>query len=531
MKKPTDIKIFSFVMLAYLFFPVSQVFAGITYFVDFADGSDKNSGDSVLVPFKHAPGDENATDNALSTTLIAGDTVFFKGGVQYNGAITLRWDGTSGNAIIYDGNSTGNWGTGRAIIDGQNTRHQAFISVTNRSYVTINHFEMRNMAIDTGIYNTRAVFIKGTGTGIIVKNNYIHEIGYWNNDGKNVEGAGISILIARNSLIDNNQINKVKAGVGINGGYTTTISNNHIGDYVVWGIDISDDFDIAYNIIITGNTIYDLYKHDQQYWGGVGDSPHTDFIFIRQPKGEVGNLYSKGRHHDIIIEKNLFYNNVNFAAGEGGGTSMIFTGNAVDGLIIRNNIFSNAHSYAIIGLNYGTYNSSIYNNTIYNPRGGIAIKMVSSAGGSGQNNKIYNNIIYAGTMIQFDDGILAGFSSENNYFISTSYNTAFDRCVGGSCGYDGRMETWLARGYDLSSTLTNNVANVKFVSTSAFPDAEAMKFSLQYNSPAIDKGRTLTGFSDDYSGTPRPVGSAWDIGAYEFKWRKPTAPFNVRVQE
>jgi parallel beta-helix repeat protein len=43
-----------------------------------------------------------------------------------------------------------------------------------------------------------------------------------------------------------------------------------------------------------------------------------------------------------------------------------------------------------------------------------------------------------------------------------------------------------------------------------------LDFSLQDISPAIDAGVTITGMSNDFKGTSRPQGSAYDLGAYEF---------------
>jgi len=89
-----------------------------TYYVDYDDGSDSNNGLSTLTPFKHCPGDPNATGMPDSTSLSYGDTVIFKGGVFYRGQIRCEWGGSSGHPITYDGNTADTWGTGRAIIDG-----------------------------------------------------------------------------------------------------------------------------------------------------------------------------------------------------------------------------------------------------------------------------------------------------------------------------------------------------------------------------------------------------------------------------
>lgn len=88
-----------------------------TYYVDFDGESDASAGTSTGTAWKHCKGDPNATGTAASTTPAAGDTIYFKGGVVYRGAISVASGGTVGNPIIYDGRPSG-WGTGNAILDG-----------------------------------------------------------------------------------------------------------------------------------------------------------------------------------------------------------------------------------------------------------------------------------------------------------------------------------------------------------------------------------------------------------------------------
>lgn len=102
----------------YLAFAFALEVGGATYYVDFDTGSNTNPGTSSGVPWKHCPGDTNATDTAASTSLVAGDTVIFKGGVAYRGNIFFTWSGNDGSPITFDGNTAGTWGTGKAIIDG-----------------------------------------------------------------------------------------------------------------------------------------------------------------------------------------------------------------------------------------------------------------------------------------------------------------------------------------------------------------------------------------------------------------------------
>ena len=89
-----------------------------TYYVDFAGGLDSRAGTSAALSWQHCPGDTNATGTASSTVLTGGDMVIFKGGVYYRGTVVCKWSGSTGNPILYDGNTAGNFGSGRAIIEG-----------------------------------------------------------------------------------------------------------------------------------------------------------------------------------------------------------------------------------------------------------------------------------------------------------------------------------------------------------------------------------------------------------------------------
>ena len=59
---------------------------------------------------------ENPLD-ALPGTLVADTVYVLKGGETYTGGISMTQNGTSGNRIVIDGNSAGDFGTGKAIVD------------------------------------------------------------------------------------------------------------------------------------------------------------------------------------------------------------------------------------------------------------------------------------------------------------------------------------------------------------------------------------------------------------------------------
>jgi len=169
---------------------------GTTYYVDFAAGSDANSGTSPSARWKHAPGDPVAGGNPANTSLQAGDTVVFKGGVVYLGTVVLEWSGLPGRPITYDGNSEGNFGAGRAVIDGSGRSlgplaHQYGllggeswngVEDVGVSYVTFDHFEIRDLRYiwnDTGggwNNGPQGIAIGGAGSNVTVENCWVHDV-------------------------------------------------------------------------------------------------------------------------------------------------------------------------------------------------------------------------------------------------------------------------------------------------------------------------------------------------------------------
>jgi len=89
-----------------------------TYCVDFSGGKDTRDGMSQETAWKHAPGDKAATHNPAAAKLVAGDVVKFKGSVIYRGSVVAQTSGTAEKPITYDGNRDGQWGQGRAVLQG-----------------------------------------------------------------------------------------------------------------------------------------------------------------------------------------------------------------------------------------------------------------------------------------------------------------------------------------------------------------------------------------------------------------------------
>ncbi|MET3528126.1 right-handed parallel beta-helix repeat-containing protein [Phenylobacterium koreense] len=83
--------------------------------MDYLHGSDAAAGTSPALAWKRAPGDPLAADNSKSVKLEPGDTVRFRGGVAYRGAIRLPASGTAEQPITYAGDQ---WGPEPAIFNG-----------------------------------------------------------------------------------------------------------------------------------------------------------------------------------------------------------------------------------------------------------------------------------------------------------------------------------------------------------------------------------------------------------------------------
>jgi parallel beta-helix repeat protein len=468
-----------------------------TYYVDFVGGSDFNAGTSTSTPLKHSPGDNNGSGTAGSINLSPGDKVIFKGGVQYNGRIDIDWSGTSDGDIIYQGNTdTGDWGIGKAIIDGQNTRYRGFFTTSGRNHITIKNFEIRNMA--SGGLGIGFLSSSSSSSYVRIEDCYIHEIGQWDNNA-GISGGGIRIYLPSNCTVNNNEITKTaNVGVGLHGARNCTVSNNRIHDYINWGIDISSDYRQAMDNVISDNVLYDMYQYDEGFWRGGGSGPHTDYIFIRKG-GDGGGLSNPAwAHLRTVVERNTLYNSQDFT--NFGGTAMITVARSQD-VVIRNNVIINPHNYYAVNIGWESWTSGVkvHNNTVYAPRQGCTALRIRD----GYDHDISNNIIIADRIIYLNGTV----TSDNNLFYAGS----------ASAWHWGTWSSWQGQGYDTNSLNMPDISGIGFVSTSGYPlSCQDMNLQVRHDSPAIDWGIALIGFSEDRDGTLRPQGAAWDIGAYEY---------------
>ncbi|MFP4016733.1 MAG: LamG-like jellyroll fold domain-containing protein, partial [Halanaerobiales bacterium] len=279
----------------------NEVLERTVYYIDFENGDDSNNGITAETAWKHAPGDINAAGNPLNYVPMSGDTFLFRGGVEYKGQIELKhiWNGTEEAPIIYDGNSSGTWGEGKAIMDGDDQTFSCAFRMLSHwqngglSYVDIKNFIIQDYS-SVGIDCNSASYVNITDI-------YIHDLSNWDFsqcvvclDTDARSGCGISLRGESHHInIDNCEITKV-GGIGIsikNGVHDIDVGNVKIHDYIVWQLDISPSagYTIS-NINIHDSEFYNLYHYSNRYWAraliGKESHQHLNYTWNISTEGE-----------------------------------------------------------------------------------------------------------------------------------------------------------------------------------------------------------------------------------------------------
>lgn len=236
--------------LLILFLCAAASSRGANYYIDYVAGSDAYAGTNRAAPWQHCPGDALAGGVAKAAKPVAGDTILFKGGVAYNGKITVVQGGIGGetNAPIRLGTDY-TWGSGRAILDGTPNIGSATNERALNVYVKdvmLSDLEIRNY------YNT-GVYVNG-GNNLVISNCYFHHLGVF--PYVYSYGKAVYALDSQNLVIVSNVIHDCNyAGVILS--YRTTnviIHGNQIYDLQADGI---NGWAYGYTLL-SGNTIHSL---------------------------------------------------------------------------------------------------------------------------------------------------------------------------------------------------------------------------------------------------------------------------------
>lgn len=511
-----------------------------TYYIDWATGVDTRDGLTTTTPWKHCPGDTQATGIPAATILSAGDTVKFKGGVVYYGGFVISRSGTASAPLTYDGNINGDWGTGRAVIDRQFAAFSTCIIVNSGvSHVRILNFELRHAggyADDspevinaangtvTNTVNTGGVGISmdnGATRNITLANLLVHRIGGWRGTlgwaGSTIRGAGIKTINATDFVVTNCEFTHTSLGITL---YSSTIASNidivacDFHDNMVWCIDMTPHSNTGRfsDVRIHETRIHDFDQYDFGKWGGPdADPPHTDGVFARNA-GATGSSWT-----NVNIYNCLFYNTNKVVTSGGTASIFISEGPSVN---VYNNVFNGDMQTREVGVGWRNTSSvrqivRIYNNTFLSLTS-PALIMDMETDTNRRDIFVENNIFMEvpgiranAPRIQTDGGGSNPDVMDNNIYYSPTWS--------GTQKYVAVIPNYIffaalpsygfeTNGYFINPLLVDSTNNSPLL----------RDFHPTTNSPAMGKGRNLSAFfTTDAAGTPRPTTGGWTIGAFE----------------
>jgi hypothetical protein len=500
------------ILVAGLF--AAKVATATTYYVDYASGSDSNSGTSKTGPWQHAPGMQICTNVCHTTTINAGDSIILKGGVTWPNA-SFMWSlpgGSTGNPVYVGVDKT--WYTGsswsRPILSPggaviPNNYNTVFSVPAN---VTVDNFEITGFYWTTAScsgapYGSCGIFNAGQRSGQIFENLYIHG---WTHAGTDASTS--------NGVVD---------VFAFGGDGTQTVH-----DCVVVGTDVSGDHSV--NAFFNGpSTAYNNY--------------------IKQVSSAVIVSYPSSYHDNHFEDIGPAYCNMPFPTNAGKcAHENGFEDNGDIGFYFYNNVIANVSAGLALWIapNPG-YTAYMWNNVIYaihdNQITDLGAPVYNAAYCStGQNAQgycntigtyvFYNNTIQCGDdTTQYDTKCstslgttnAAGAVYVNNHYITAS--TANGCTAGGTCTISNNVvqtqATANGQGFTSAqiyafsptsagnstagagSNLTSSAAGNLAVLASDTTYACAMGTGNQPSCPA----RTMLG---------RQTSGAWDAGAYKY---------------
>jgi len=468
-----------------------------------------------------------------------------------------------------------------AAIDGSNvgccgsSGTQGLITIAgSRSYITISGFEIRNYTTNNKNNTPAGVWITGSGNGVKILNNIVHNITTGSEKNGNAFGIavyGTSQTPISGVVISGNEVYDLKTGqsesVNVCGNVTYfQITDNLVHDNDNIGIDAIGyentapvGYDEAQYGEISGNTVYNIS-------GITNRGEHSSY--------DADGLYCDGCAY-VTFENNWVYNsdlaievtseNQICLANGTEWTGPNESGKAEKGthpcygryVTVRNNIFSNSEN---VGPSIGgaraatakggeettggsTLATVFVNNTLYDNVKQTANNNASSPGGefqiqhqigSGQGDYFENNLVYAGPYNHWIYSYVKATAQYpappvtdnwNLYYSATGYVEGKSIYWAGIFKFATFADFQSATGEDLNSL---GGVNPEVEAASSTPS----DLDIAANSPAVNAGSTnlpcAIGWCDpngaspksiygatDFLGYPRLNGSSISIGAYQ----------------
>jgi parallel beta-helix repeat protein len=315
---------------------------------------------------------------------------------------------------------------------------------------------------------------------------------------------GINIENASWIVIDGFEVkDQPRAGIRAVVSDFITIKNNFCHNNYRWGIftGFTDDITIENNscsfstdehgIYVSNSSDRPIIRNNHSF-NNNGCGIHMNGDISMGGDGIISNA---------VVEGNILHDN-----GYGGGSAINMDG-VQDSEIFNNLIYNNhATGIAMYQIDGGdaSKNNKVYNNTVIQPSDG-RWNIIAVDGSTG--NTIYNNILinhhsFRGS-ISVDAASMTGFVSD--------YNVLVNRLSDDDGNSNMTLSQWQSMGYDLHSMIADPENQI-------FVDHTNSNFHLLQNAQAVNAGTNLvlpTVF-EDLDNIPRPQGSGFDIGCYEY---------------
>jgi len=352
---------------------------GATYYVS-KSGNNTNPG-TLSQPW--------ATIQKAASILVAGDTVYVRGGIYYE-QVTPANSGTDDSKITYAAY------LGEVpIIDGtgvspKNTTWGGLFNIVGgKSHITVKGFTIRNTASIPGTPGLAGVLIDGghdvTVTQCSISNTRSSGIGVWNS----TNTSNLKTYITHNDIQQ-----------AVNGGSQECLT-----------IAESSYVDVSYNSVHNGVNLDT---------GGEGIDAKGGDSYIDIHHNEVYGL--PGEVSIYVDAYNNTLSNVNIYANEvydsGGGIGLACElGGTINGVNIYNNVVHKTESQGIEITSFGggqRKNVKIFNNTVYGNLGGINVESTAIS-----NIEIYNNISASNSNYQLQVASIANITTSYNLWYGT----------------------------------------------------------------------------------------------------------------
>jgi hypothetical protein len=444
-----------------------------TYYVDATPGADCSSNYSIAN--RNCSGSDGTSydtlTEAVAVATTAGDTVYIRSGT-YNERLLPAASGTSNDPITFEACKATN---ACGVADAMPVIDGTGLGLTG--FAGIIDTRAKNYIIVDGLEvrnSTGSIYRSWNDIGSILRNSVLHDNLSSNRD-------MVNIWYGANALIDNNHVYNCGSNcIQVISSTNVKVRYNNVHDGITHvGINVFPD---------TAGT--------QELYSG------NDILYNRITRCRVG-IYTRWQRNNKIIG-NVVYN-----VGDPNDSWMHGNG---QGLVMGYHPTRGARTYVA---NTEVYNNTIVDNGYHGFRNQSALNIIA------KNNIIANN----GTaQILFDARTsVAGHDLDYNHY----YDDNNLKLV-----WNGTTYSSLSAFRSASLQEANGLDEVPI-----FRDISKNDYRLVPESTSlIDRGEDLSsaGVTTDINGTPRPIGSGFDIGAFELSGNNtdttiPSAPLNLLV--